>query len=314
MPFAGANLFVDMNPVSKHRGVIVPIVTPVTPAGDLDEKAHDKLIDFMLAGGVEGVFVFGTTGEGASVPRGWRIGLVERAVARVRGRSLVYAGVGDNCLADSVAAANQYLRAGADAVVAHPPVYFPLQARELLVYFRSLLDRVQGPVILYNIPATTHVSIPLDVVAQLHGHSNFAGIKDSENDTKRLEELLARFGAAPDFSILVGVGALMAKGLRLGAEGIVPSVGNLIPAVCAALCASAARGDWTDAEHQAERMMAVTGLYAQNRTLTQSLPVLKAALSSRGLCGPDVLPPLLPLAGPELEAVRSEMARLQLLD
>ena len=86
-------------------------------------------------------------------------------------------------------------------------------------------------------PMTTKVSIPLDVIGQLVGHPRLAGIKDSENNPKRLEELLQRFGGRPDFSIFVGVGALMEAGLQLGADGIVPSVGNLIPDVCRKLCA-----------------------------------------------------------------------------
>src|SRR5262252_10982701 len=86
------------------RGVVVPIVTPITPACELDEPALDRLIEFLLAGGVDGIFVLGTTGEGPSVPRGARLKLVERTVAAVGGKALVYAGIGGSCLADSVAA------------------------------------------------------------------------------------------------------------------------------------------------------------------------------------------------------------------
>src|SRR5438552_3137620 len=79
----------------KHDGVVVPMVTPVTAAGHLDEPAADRLVDFLLAGGVDGIFVLGTTGEGVSVPRTLRRRLVERTVARVRRRAKVYAGIGD---------------------------------------------------------------------------------------------------------------------------------------------------------------------------------------------------------------------------
>jgi 4-hydroxy-tetrahydrodipicolinate synthase len=305
---------IEMNPVSKYQGVVVPMVTPVTASGDLDEPALGRLISSLLAGGMEGIFVLGTTGEGASVPRSFQRRLVAQTVALVRHHALVYAGIGGTCLADAVAAANEYFQAGADVVVAHPPVYFPLQPQELLAWFQSLLNQVQGPVILYNMPATTRVSIPIEVIEQLAGHPMLAGLKDSENDAQRLGELWTRFGGRPDFSMFVGVGALMLQGLRLGARGVVPSVGNLIPEVCQGLCASAARGDWAEAERHAERMHAVVALYQKGRTLGQSLAALKAALHCRGLCGPQVLPPLLPLTLPEIETVRSEMSRLQLLD
>jgi 4-hydroxy-tetrahydrodipicolinate synthase len=167
--------------------------------------------------------------------------------------------------------------------------------------------------ILYNIPSTTNVSIPLDVVAELLGHPKLAGIKDSENNAKRLDELLQRFGGREEFSIFVGVGALMARGLKSGAEGIVPSVGNLIPDVCHRLCASAREGNWAEADPQAARMTAVSALYQKGRTLGQSLAALKAAMACRSLCGPHMLPPLHAVAESELASIRSEMLRLGLV-
>lgn len=299
-----------MNNGQQHYGVVVPMVTPVTPAGQLDESALDRLVAFLLAGGVDGIFVLGTTGEGVSVPRAFRRRLVERTVALAQRRAKVYAGVGDLYPKD-VAAGNEYFHAGADAVVARPPVAFPLE--KLRPWFRSLLAGLEGPLILYNMPSTTNVSIPLEVLDELIGHPNLAGIKDSENDLKRLEELLRRFGDQPEFAIFVGVGRLMARGLKLGAEGIVPSVGNLIPEVCRQLCACARRGDWVEAERHARRMNDVSALYQDGRTLSQSLAALKGAMSCRGLCEPHVLPPLLPLPQAELEGIRNQMSHLQLL-
>jgi 2-dehydro-3-deoxy-D-pentonate aldolase len=298
----------------KHSGAVVPVVTPVTAAGELDLAGVHRLTDSVLAARVSGIFVLGTTGEGASVPRSQRALLVRHTVARVRGRALVYAGIGDTCLADSVAAANDYFQSGVDAVVALPPVYFPLSPSELLAYFKALLDRVAGPVILYNIPSTTRVSIPLDVVAQLQGHPRLVGLKDSENDAARHEALIKRFGRDSTLSIFVGVGALMASGLRQGAHGIVPSVGNLVPDTCQQFCEAAERGEWAAAEQMAARMSSVAALYQNGRTLGQSLAALKAALHLRGVCGPDMLPPLLSVAETELETLRSGMRQLKLLN
>jgi 4-hydroxy-tetrahydrodipicolinate synthase len=167
---------------------------------------------------------------------------------------------------------------------------------------------------LYNIPSTTKVSIPLDVVSELAGHTKLLGIKDSENDPKRLEELLRRLGGNPNFAIFVGVGALMAHGLKLGAEGIVPSVGNLIPEVCRRLCACAESGDWTEAQRHADRMNEVAAFYQRGRSLGESLAVLKGALSIRGLCESYALPSLRALEQLELEALRQQMGRLGLLN
>ena len=287
------------------------MVTPVTLDGRLDAPAVDQLVDFLVAGGVDGIFVMGTTGEGSSIPLIYRRRLVEQAVARAHGRVKVYAGIGDAHPAEA-AAGNDYLRAGVNALVSRPPVALP--ASQVLPWYRALLDALDGPLLLYNMPMTTKVSIPLDAIESLLAHPRLAGIKDSENNAARMEELLRRFGGRPDFSVFVGVGALMEKGLKLGADGIVPSVGNLIPDVCRGLCAAAKKAEWPEAETFYARMNAVAALYQKGRTLNESLSVLKAAMSCRGLCSPAVLPPLKPLSEPQFEKLRHEMARLHLLN
>lgn len=297
----------------KYQGAVVPMVTPVTPAGELDFAAVDRLVDSLIAGGVEGIFVLGTTGEGVNVPKQFRQTFVERVAKRAGKTCLIYAGLGDLQLVD-FAAANDYFRAGADAVVAHPPISARVPAPELAGWYRTLLDQLDGTLLIYNIPSITGVSIPLDAVEKLSGHPKLAGIKDSENNPARHEELLRRFGGKKDFSIFIGVGALMEKGLRLGADGIVPSVGNLIPEICEKFCAAARNKNWPEAENYFSRMSAVAALYQKGRTLNESLSVLKAALHVRGLCAPHVLPPLKPLSETGLITLRAEMSRLYLLN
>ncbi|HEY1490198.1 MAG TPA: dihydrodipicolinate synthase family protein [Verrucomicrobiae bacterium] len=291
----------------------MPLVTPFTTEGNLDESALRRLVDSQIAGGVEGIFVLGTTGEGISVPRAARRQLVAQTVKHVNGRAVVFAGLGDICSAD-LTEANEFFRAGADAVVAHPPISETIAPRDLLTWYKKLLDGIQSPLVLYNMPMTTDVSIPLEVVEKLLGHPRLAGIKDSENNPQRLEELLLRYGGKKDFSVFVGVGALMEKGLKLGADGIVPSVGNLIPDVCHKLCAAAKKSDWVEAENYSTRMNAIAALYQKGRTLNESLSVLKAAMSCRGLCSPHVLLPLHPLTESQVEKLRGEMERLHLLN
>jgi dihydrodipicolinate synthase/N-acetylneuraminate lyase len=106
----------------------------------------------------------------------------------------------------------------------------------------------------------------------------------------------------------------MEMGLKLGADGIVPSVGNLIPDVCQQLCIAAQKAEWGVAESLSARMSAVAAVYQKGRTLNESLAALKAAVSCRGLCAPDVLPPLKSLPPAEVEKIRSEMTQLHLLN
>lgn len=292
----------------KYQGVVVPLVTPFTARGNLDEAALHRLVDTQVAGGVNGIFVLGTTGEGAHVPRESRRQLVAQTVKRVNRRAAVFAGLGihDSDLSE----ANEFFRAGADALVAHPPISGKVAVRDLHRWYHNLLDHIQGPLVLYNMPMTTRVSIPLNTVEKLIGHPKLVGIKDSENNPERLEELLQRCGGKNDFSVFVGVGALMEKGLRLGADGIVPSVGNLIPDICHKLCAAAKKADWAEAEMFSTQMNTIAALYQKGRTLNESLSALKAAMSCRGLCSPHVLQPLRPLTESQMEKLRAAMERL----
>jgi 4-hydroxy-tetrahydrodipicolinate synthase len=297
----------------KYHGAVVPLVTPFTAQGTLDAAALDRLVDAQIAGGVTGIFVLGTTGEGAHVPREVRRQLVAQTVARVKKRVLIYAGLGDIRAAD-LTGGNEFFQIGADAVVVHPPISEKLAPEKLLAWYQSLLEQAKGPLMLYNMPSTTGVSIPLDAVEKLLGHPRLAGIKDSENHPKRHEELLKRFGGKKDFSVFIGVGALMEKGLRHGADGIVPSVGNLIPEVCQRLCAAAEDADWATVEKLSARMNAVALLYQKGRNLNESLAALKAAMHCRGLCAPQVLPPLRRVSEAELEKIRHQMSELHLLN
>jgi dihydrodipicolinate synthase/N-acetylneuraminate lyase len=299
-----------MNVPSKLGGAVVPLVTPATASGQLDLDALDRLLESQIVGGVEGVLLLGTTGEGPCVPRTQRKPLIRHAATFARKRTLIYANVAENSLADAIACMEDYFQAGADVVVALAPFYYPSRPAELTAWFRALLEAASGPVVLYNIPITTRVSIPLEVIGDLMGHRRLVGIKDSENDPKRHDALLQRFGRREDFSIFVGVGALMAQGLKSGADGIVPSVGNLIPDVCHRLCAAAQGGNWTEVAQHAERMNALAALYQKGRTLAQSLAALKALLHCRGLCSPHMFPPLLPVSSTELDGLRGDMVQL----
>lgn len=303
-----------MNPQvnnGKHSGVVVPMVTPITADGRLDESSVERLVDFLLAGGVDGIFIMGTTGEGASIPPGSRQRLVELTVARARNRAKIFAGLGD-AHPEEIKAGNDYFRAGVHAVVSRPRTKTAYD--EMFLSYQALLAGLDGPLLLYNMPITAKVSIPMDLIGKLIGHPRLAGIKDSENDPARHKELLMRFGGRKDFSIFIGVGALMEKGLRLGADGIVPSAGNLIPAICKKFCDAAREKDWSATGNYFSQMNAAAALYQKGRTLDESLAALKAATHWLGLCSPAVFPPLKSLSESELKDLREEMTRLHILN
>ncbi len=290
----------------SYYGVVVPMVTPVTADENLDEPATRGIIEHLIAGGVHGIFVLGTTGEAASISSKMGQQLVEVTVDQVRERVVTYAGIGGNCLTDSVDAAEIYFRRGIAAVVAHLPSYYPLSPEEQYKYYTTLADRIPGPLMLYNIPQTTHLSIPVDVIARLSHHPHIVGVKDSENDRNRLRALMQAVGKRSDFTVLVGVSALSQDALFLGADGTVPSPAHLAPEVCVNLYKHARRGDIARAKACQAQVDDVAAIYTTDRTLGQSLAALKAALGELSLCAPYMLPPLCALREAERVAVRRD--------
>lgn len=297
-----------MSNENKYQGVIVPMVTPFTMQGHIDTEAVGRIIEHLIAGGVDGIFVLGTTGEAASISMIEKETVVEAAVDYTKNRVRVYAGIASNCLAESVTMANRYVDLGADVLVAHPPYYYSLDDDEVYRYFMTLADSVVGPLMIYNIPKTTGISISIDIAEKLSRHERIVGFKDSENTPGRLEAAAERFSGRSDFAYVVGCAVLSAKTVGLGAAGIVPSSANLQPQLYKALFNHARNGNAAAANEFQEQTNLVSALYQKGRTLGQSLATLKAAMHILGFCGPTVLPPLETLHQEEIAQIRKQMA------
>jgi 4-hydroxy-tetrahydrodipicolinate synthase len=229
--------------------------------------------------------------------------LVNLTVRHTAKRAVTYAGIPDNCPEASIEAAKEYLDLGIDAVVAHLPAYYPLDAENMLRFFEKLADGIPGPVIVYNIPITTHMSIPLETVDRLSRRENVCGLKDSEKDPERMQKAAGMWKDRDDFSHLCGSAVLSAKALLAGSDGIVPSTGNFAPQIYHDLYLAAANGEKEKAENIQEKTNEISKVYQAGRTLGQSLPALKAIMSEMGLCTDHVLPPLRRITGGERDRI-----------
>lgn len=285
----------------KIAGTVVPMISPFTAERTLDAEASARVADRLACHDL-GIFVLGTTGEAASIPNGMREELVKIAVATGKGRVPVFAGIGENCVLNSVEAARRYLDLGVDAVVAHLPSYYILKPHEMQAYFELLSSEIRGPVIVYNIPQATHMSIPVEVVEALADNPYIIGFKDSEATPGRLERV-APMAQRSDFSVFMGAAKLSVQALKAGYDGLVPSSGNLEPALWHQLNLHAAAGEWSSAQACQEHLDKLSLVYQEGRSLGQSLAALKAAMSLENLCQPYVLPPLLTLGASEIAKV-----------
>ena len=290
----------------KYCGVVVPMVTPVTPDGRLDKGAVERIIEFFAQTKVAPLLM-GTTGEGNSVSRDDGLFFVETAVKAAQGRIMIYAGLTGNCFSEQYEQAEAYTKAGADVIVATLPTYYALTPVQMENYHLALANHITGPLMLYNILATTHMSIPVDVIRRLADHPNIVGLKDSERDLERMAQCIAIAKGREDFCYFCGWAAQSAHSLELGGDGIVPSTGNYVPQMFRQLYEAAINGDMETANRLQDETNEIAKIYQKDRTLGQSLAALKVMMQTKGLCGPDMLMPLTRLSAEEEKAIRDAL-------
>ncbi len=297
----------------KYKGVVVPMVTPVTENGSLDTQAVERIIQFFAEAGVSPLLM-GTTGEGNSVSQKDGQLFVETAV-KARNNyltthhspltsTLIYAGLTGNCFSEQLAQAEAYTQAGADVIVATLPTYYALTEEQMENYYRTLADSIKGPLMLYNILATTHMSIPVEVIRRLADHPNIVGLKDSERDLERMAQCIAIAKGREDFCYFCGWAAQSAHSLELGGDGIVPSTGNYVPEMFQQLYEAAVSGDMETANRLQDETNEIAKIYQKDRTLGQSLTALKVMMQTKGLCEPWMLMPLTRLSAEEEKAIK----------
>ena len=293
----------------KYHGVVVPMVTPVTDNGTLDTQAVERIIVFFAEAGVSPLLM-GTTGEGNSVSQKDGQLFVETAVKAAKGRIKIYAGLTGDCFSEQLTQAEAYTQAGADVIVATLPTYYTLTEDQMENYYRTLADSIKGPLMLYNILATTHMSIPVEVIRRLADHPNIVGLKDSERDLERIAQCIAIAKDREDFCYFCGWAAQSAHSLELGGDGIVPSTGNYVPEMFQQLYEAAVKGDMSLANRLQDETNEIAKIYQKDRTLGQSLTALKVMMQTKGLCEPWMLMPLTRLSATEEQTIKEKVHAL----
>jgi dihydrodipicolinate synthase/N-acetylneuraminate lyase len=273
----------------------------VTPLGDggarLDDEAFAPYVDYLVAGGLDGLLALGTTGEGILLSRGERQQAAELFLAAARGRLRVAAHCGAQTTADTVALAAHAAEAGAHAVAVIGPPYFPLDERALLAHFAAAARACAPlPFYVYEFERASGYAVPLNVLAQLRDAApNLAGLKVSDTPFERFRPYLLE-----GLDVFVGPEALIHRGLADGAVGAVSGLAAALPELVAGVVRS-------PSETGAARL---AGL----RQTIERFPrhaALKFVLGRRGVpVREDVRGPLRPLTGAEREELASWLASL----
>jgi 4-hydroxy-tetrahydrodipicolinate synthase len=281
----------------KLEGIVAPMPTAFAEDGGVDEKRTRLLVDFLVEGGIDGLFPLGTSGEFALLNRKERSLIVQVVVDQTNGRVPVLAGVSDPSLSNVVDFAKDARDAGADAIVATPPYYFTTGEDGLFEHFETIASRGELPLFVYNIPEWTHLFVPPTVVERLVEKQLIAGMKYTEYNLLNLLRFIKV--ARGRVSILTGSDAMVFTNLEFGGSGGVIGVANVAPRLASSMFDEFRRGKLEAARNAQSKLLPIIEAIGVGR-----FPAgLKEAMTMVGMPVGDVRKPLQPLTSWEREIV-----------
>jgi 4-hydroxy-tetrahydrodipicolinate synthase len=280
---------------------MVAIVTPMTADGGLDWPAWDRLLDFHVREGTDGIVVAGTTGESPALAIEEIEELTGRAVARCRGRLKVIVGSGTHSTAGTVARTRVLSRLGVDAVMLVTPYYNKPPQEGLYRHFMAASDAAAVPVILYNVPSRTAVDLLPSTLARLARNPQIVAVKDATGSLSRAREVLS--ACPPGFTLLSGDDATAVDLMSLGARGVISVSANVAPRRMREACEAAVSGDLTKAR------AIDASLQPLHRDLfVEASPIpVKWAVARMGLIGNAIRLPLVELPAAHQDTVLRAM-------
>jgi len=271
------------------------MVTPLLESETLDSTGLKNLIEHLLEGGVHGIFLLGTNGEGPSLGLGLKKQLIREACNIVNHRVPVLVSITDTSFEATLEIANYAQKAGADALVVAPPFYFPLSEDEIINYFRELAALLPLPFLVYNIPSCTKLNLSVTTIKKAKDFGAI-GVKDSSGDRESLDAILKEFKDSPDFSIIVGDELFLADTISSGAHGAVPGGANFIPRLFVALYHACLNKDEHRINELNNKVINIDKtIYNVDNSPTRSIKAIKCALSVMDICCGHIAQPLRPL-------------------
>jgi 4-hydroxy-tetrahydrodipicolinate synthase len=283
------------------RGSIVAIVTPMFEDGRLDLASFRSLIDWHIAEGTDGIVVVGTTGESPTVDFDEHKHLIRVAVEHAGDRIPIIAGTGANSTAEAIELTESAKRAGARACLSVVPYYNKPTQEGLYQHFKAVAERVDLPMIVYNVPGRTVADLATDTTLRLAQIPNIVGIKDATGNIERGTDLLRR--APKDFSIYSGDDATGLALMLLGGHGVISVTANVAPRLMHEMCAAALAGDLARARDANFRLL---GLHTKLFVEANPIPV-KWAVAQLGHIQPGLRLPMTPLSPQFEDVVRDAM-------
>lgn len=283
------------------QGSIVALVTPMAADGALDFQALDRLVEWHLAEGTDGIVAVGTTGESATLDVDEHLAVIRRVVSVVKGRIPVIAGTGANSTREAIELTEAGRQAGAQACLLVTPYYNKPPQEGLYRHYKAIAEAVSVPIILYNVPGRTGCDMLPATVARLAAIENIVGLKEAKGELGRIRELLDL--KLHDFRLYSGDDATACESILLGCHGDISVTANVAPRLMHQMCAAAQNGDRASAE-QLDRMLAP--LHKDLFIEPNPIPA-KWALNKMGLIPAGIRLPLVQLANEYHAAVHAAL-------
>ena len=284
-------------------GMATAMVTPMTPEG-VDYEALGRFIDFQLSQGINALVAVGTTGESATLSPAERKEVIRFTIDRVAGRVPVIAGTGTNNTQHAMDYSISAARDGADALLVVTPYYNKATQNGLIAHFTAIADKVDKPIILYNVPSRTGCNLLPATVEKLAEHPNIAAIKEASGNMSQVVELFARCGDKLD--VYSGEDGLTVPILSMGGKGTISVLSNVVPKEAVAMTNAFFAGDVAEAARlQCRYLDLINLLFCE----VNPIPA-KAAVSAMGFGKEYIRLPLTPMEECNRAKLLAEMRRL----
>jgi dihydrodipicolinate synthase/N-acetylneuraminate lyase len=297
------------------RGIIPPLITPLMDRDTLDIGGLERLIEHVLAGGVQALFILGTSGEGPSLSYRLRRDLIDRVCRQVVRRVPVLVAITDTAFVESVILARHAADCGASAVVLAPPYYMPEGQPELREYLEHLLPELPLPLLLYNMPPLTKVPLEIDTICWAMDQPGIVGLKDSSSDMTYFHRVVEHLEHRADWALLVGPEELLVESVLLGGHGGVNGGANIFPRLYVRTYEAARDGNLTRAREGHNRIRRLSErLYHVGHHPSTVIKGMKSALSCIGICNDFMAEPFSRFRQPERDRIQAALEELSGVD
>lgn len=289
------------------KGSIVAVVTPMHEDGTLDLDAYRRLIDWHIAEGTNAIVSVGTTGESPTVTPEEHGELIRVAVETANGRVPVIAGTGGNSTSEAIELTEHARKVGADATLQVVPYYNKPTQEGQYRHFRTIAERVDLPMILYNVPGRTVADLGTDTTLRLAQVPGIVGLKDATSDVGRAAEVLKK--APASFALYSGNDDTALALMLLGGHGVISVTANIAPRLMSDMCRAALAGDFATARAINNRLLP---LHFKLFVEPNPIPV-KWALAKLGRISGGIRLPMVPLSEANRPVVEAALRELGLL-